>query len=167
LQALERLLAYEEIRQLAAHYAAALDARDLDRLVALFVPDVRVGRHGRGREALRASFDQQLRAIGVSFLLVGGHAIDLESADRASGVVSCKAEIEVSGRWVHQAIQYHDRYARHEDRWLFVRRRHLLVYGQAQRENPLEQPPARWPERHEGRGTVPWELDSWKRFFEK
>ncbi len=42
--AVERLLAYEEIRQLAARYAVATDARDLDALVALFVDDVQVGR---------------------------------------------------------------------------------------------------------------------------
>src|SRR5262249_40565635 len=38
---LERLLAYEEIRQLAARYALAVDARDLDALVELFVDDVK------------------------------------------------------------------------------------------------------------------------------
>ena len=53
----ERLLAHEEIRQLAARYALAIDSRDLDSLVGLFVDDVRVGRDERGREALRASFD--------------------------------------------------------------------------------------------------------------
>ena len=34
----ERLLAYEEIRQLAARYALAVDRRDADTLVGLFVP---------------------------------------------------------------------------------------------------------------------------------
>ena len=54
----ERLLAHEEIRQLASRYALYMDSRDLDRLVALFVPDVRVGRDRVGRDALRANFDR-------------------------------------------------------------------------------------------------------------
>ena len=41
---LERLLACEEIRQLAYRYALATDSRDIDALVDLFVEDVRVGR---------------------------------------------------------------------------------------------------------------------------
>ena len=39
----ERLLAYEEIRQLVSRYAVATDRRDIDALVGLFVDDVRVG----------------------------------------------------------------------------------------------------------------------------
>ena len=42
------LVAHEEIRQLAARYAIALDARDLDTLVGLFVYDVRVGQRQHG-----------------------------------------------------------------------------------------------------------------------
>ncbi len=47
--ALERLTARDEIRQLVYRYALAIDSRDIDLLVSLFVPDVRVGREGRGR----------------------------------------------------------------------------------------------------------------------
>ena len=48
---LDRLVAEAEIRQLVARYAVATDRRDLDALVALFVPDVRVGRDVSGRDA--------------------------------------------------------------------------------------------------------------------
>lgn len=162
---LARLLAYQQIRQLASHYAVALDARDLDRLVALFVPDVRVGREQSGRAALKESFDQQLRSIGVSFLLVGSHAIELENEDEASGVVYCKGEIQDGERWIHQAIQYHDRYARRDGHWYFVRRQHLLVYGLEQPSSPLAQPPADWPKHHHGRGTLPESLATWRQFW--
>lgn len=164
---LARLLAYQEIGQLASHYAVHLDARDLDRLVALFVPDVRVGRTARGHEALRASFDRQLRTVGVSFLHVGTHAIDLQSDDEATGVVYCKAEIQDGERWIHQAIQYHDQYERVDEGWRFVRRQHLLVYGEAQPSNPLQQPPADWPARHDGRGSLPDSLATWQAFWSR
>ena len=109
---LEKLLAFEQIRQLAAHYAVAVDSRDLDALVALFIDDVRVGRDTFGRAALRESFDSSLRGIGVSMLNVGTHAIDLVDADHATGSVYCHGQIQDGDRWIHQMILYRDTYER-------------------------------------------------------
>jgi hypothetical protein len=49
MRVLDQLLAYEQIRQLAARYALAVNMRDLDALVDLFVDDVKAfdGRTGR------------------------------------------------------------------------------------------------------------------------
>lgn len=162
---LTRVIAHQEIQQLAHRYAVAMDARDMDTLVALFVPDVQVGREESGREALRASFDRQLRAVGITFLHVGTHAIDLLDEENATGVVYCRAEIQDGVRWIVQAIQYHDTYARRAGRWYFVRREHLLVYGAELGQNPLTLPPADWPASHTGRGTLPESLPSWRRFW--
>ena len=54
-KAVEQLLAYEAIRQLAARYALALDSRNLDDLVALFVSDVAVGGSATGAAFFNAS----------------------------------------------------------------------------------------------------------------
>ena len=165
----ERLLAIVEIQQLAHRYAVYVDARDLDRLVALFVPDVRVGREKSGHAALRADFDRQLRATGVSFLQVGNHVVDFTDDAHASGVVYCRGEIQEGGRssarWIVQLIQYHDSYARRDGRWLFVRRKHLLVYGAELGQSPLGLPPADWPRSQTGWGSVPASLASWQRFW--
>jgi ketosteroid isomerase-like protein len=165
--ALERLVAHEEIRQLAARYALALDSRDLDTLVGLFVDDVQVGRAEYGREALRASFDASLRAIGVSILNVGTHVIDLVDDDHATGSVYCKGEIQDGDRWIHQAILYRDTYARRDGRWYFVRRIHELWYGAEVGVNPLGLAPANWPEHHDGRGTLPERWDTWRAFWNR
>jgi ketosteroid isomerase-like protein len=162
---LERVVARDEIRQLACRYALAVDERDLDALVALFVPDVQVGRERQGREALRESFEQSLSAIGVSILFVGNHLIDFQDDHHARGVVYCRGQIQDGERWIEQAIQYRDRYERRGDEWLFVRRRHLLWYGVETAERPLDQPPADWPERHVGRGTLPEASDHWRAFW--
>jgi len=162
----ERLWAHEQIRQLAAHYAVAVDSRDLDALVGLFVDDVRVGRDTYGREALRASFDASLRGIGVSMLHVGTHAIDLVDADHATGSVYCLGQIQDGDRWIHQSILYRDTYERRDGTWHFVRRIHELWYGQAVVPNPLDQPPADWPAHHDGRGTVPASWPTWARFWD-
>ena len=160
----ERLIATDEIRQLASRYALAIDSRDLDTLVDLFVEDVRVGEE-RGRTALRRDFGRQLRSIGVSILFVGNHVIDFEDDRQARGVVYCRAEIQEGERWIAQAIQYRDRYERRDGRWLFVRRRHLLWYGSEQQKSPLAQPPADWPRCSTGRGTIPESWETWKRFW--
>lgn len=162
---LQRLVAYEEIRQLAHRYALALDSRDLDALVALFVDDVQVGRDQFGREALRASFDSQLRRVGMSFLLVGGHVIDLIDEDRATGFVHCRAEIQDDDRMFEQRIGYDDTYERRDGRWYFVRRQHRLFYGTYPGENPLDLPPANWPQHHTGKGELPERWESWQRFW--
>jgi ketosteroid isomerase-like protein len=164
LEHVERLLAYEEIRQLAARYARAMDSRDLDGLVALFVDDVRVGRDARGRDALREFFDASLRRIGTSILNVGTHVIDLVDADHATGVVYCRGEIEIADEWIVQAIQYRDDYERREGHWHFVRRRHLLWYGAPLGISPIGLPPANWPEHDVGRGELPEADESWRRF---
>ena len=162
---LERVCARDEIRQLAYRYALAIDSRDLDGLVSLFVPDVRVGGGRQGRDALRAFFDQSLREIGVSILFVGNHLIDFDGPDRARGVVYCRGQIQDGEKWIEQAIQYRDVYARQGGAWLFVRRDHLLWYGVEAAERPLDQEAANWPERHVGRGTLPEDMPSWKAFW--
>ncbi|MEZ4331198.1 MAG: nuclear transport factor 2 family protein [Myxococcota bacterium] len=166
---LERLLAYEAIRQLAARYSVHADARDLDALVALFVPDVRVGRDRSGHEALKADFDRSFRQVGITFLNVGTHLIDLVDADNATGIVYARGEIQDGGpdsdRFIVHAIQYHDTYARRDGRWLFVRRKHFLVYGAELGVNPLSLPPAHWPQSQTGLGSHPHALESWQRFW--
>jgi ketosteroid isomerase-like protein len=160
-----RLLAYEEIRQLAARYALATDSRDLDTLVALFVDDVQVGRDQFGRTALREAFDASLRDVGITILNVGTHVIDLVDDDNAAGHVYCSGEIQAGDRWIHQAILYRDTYQRRDGRWYFVRRRHDLWYGAEVGTNPLTLPPANWPEHHEGIGTVPDVFPTWGFFW--
>jgi len=166
---IERLLAYEEIRQLASRYAIYLDARDVEKLIALFIPDVRVGREKSGHEALRADFGSSLRGIGRSFLQVGNHAIELVDADHATGIVYCRGEIQDGGptsdRWIIQCIQYHDTYERRDGHWLFVRRKHLLVYGAELGTNPLTLAPANWPAHQTGMGSHPDALPTWQSFW--
>jgi hypothetical protein len=164
---LQRLLAFEEIRQLACRYALAIDSRDLDTLVELYVEEVQVDGDRFGRDALRSSFEEKLRGVGITILLVGNHVIDFDDDDHARGVVYCRGEIQDGERWITQAIQYRDRYQRRDGRWYFVGREHLLWYGAELGENPLRLPPANWPQNHTGRGTLPESWESWQRFWGK
>ena len=160
-----RLVAYEEIRQLAARYAVATDARDLDTLVSLFVEDVRVGRELRGREALKEFFTESLRGVGVTILNIGTHQIEFDDMDSARGVVYCRAEVQDGDRWIVQAIQYRDEYSRRAGHWYFVRRKHLLWYGRDVGTNPLGLRLANWPEHHDGWGELPEASPTWAEFW--
>ncbi|MBM4267028.1 MAG: nuclear transport factor 2 family protein [Deltaproteobacteria bacterium] len=161
-----RLVARDEIRQLAYRYALAIDTRNIDTLVGLFVDDVRVGA-AAGHAALRESFEAQLRATGITILFVANHLIDFDDDEHARGVVYCKCEAQNGDRWIHQAIQYRDTYERRAGRWLFVRRRHLLWYGSEVGQNPLALPPANWPESQTGRGTLPESEPTWQEFWRR
>jgi ketosteroid isomerase-like protein len=166
----ERLLAYEEIRQLAARYALAMDARDFAGLAELFVEDFRSWDGGVGRAALAQQFASAFRAGKgghVGFTLIGGHVINLLDADRAHGTVHCLAELGDEERWIRQAIAYEDAYERRDGRWYFAAREHHLFYGVEDEPRPLRQPPAEWPQRIVGRGTVPYAWPSWRAFADE
>ncbi|MSO58903.1 MAG: nuclear transport factor 2 family protein [Ilumatobacteraceae bacterium] len=162
------LIAHEDIRQLASRYAVLLDARNFAAVAELFVPDVRVGSKQVGHDALIANLRQQFSSLGRSILQVTNHVIDVTDADKATGIVSCRAEIEPldsAAVWVVQQIQYHDIYARVDDHWLFVRRKHLLWYGADILQHPNDLPDANWPANHSGKGELPEWYDSWQEWI--
>lgn len=166
---LDRLDAAAQIRQLAVRYAAALDARDLDALVSLFVDDVPVGRGRRGRDALReVFFDAPLRRLGVTILHVGTHVVELDGPDDAHGSVYCRAEMQTGpDTWIAQDIHYGDTYARRDGRWFFVTRDHQLFHGVEFGRRPVGLAPAEWPRRDTGAGTLPAAWPSWQRFWDR
>lgn len=122
---LDRMESLAEIRQLPYRYALSLDSRDMKSLVALFVPDVRVGREETGREALERWFTQVMSKMRTSIHFVGNHIIDFEAADRARGIVYCRDELERPevGEWEIGVLQYWDTYVRADGEWCFERRK--------------------------------------------
>jgi SnoaL-like domain len=158
---IDETVARDEITQLCYRYAWALDSRDLDVLVECFVSD----------STSREFWEESLGGVGVTVLMVTNALIDFEAnaPDDARGVVYCNARVEdppASGRIVEQAIVYFDRYRRGVDgRWRFVGRRHELFWGVEATERPLDQRDANWPESSSGRGTLPYRLETWRRFW--
>lgn len=159
---LRRVADRDEIRQLAYRYAWTLDARDIGGTAELYVPEV--------RDRMLARFERSMSGVGVTVLLVGNHLVDFDAADEAHGLVYCRGYIEPrdgreAGRFVEQAILYRDRYRRCDGAWKFVDRVHELWYGVETAEQPLRQPPADWPEHHQGIGTVPYGEPTWEAFW--
>lgn len=146
LDRIDRLESLDAIRQLPAKYALALDMRDMDAMVGLFEPDVRVGRDATGREALRAYMDRTLRSpfTGTSHH-IGGHIIEFDDPDRAHGIVYSKNEHETGDEWIIMQMMYADDYIRIGGRWHFARRLPLYWYATDLNRPPVGDNKMRWP----------------------
>lgn len=166
-QIIERLEAIEAdlaIRQLAARYAVAVDGRDLDGIVELFVDDVDTGPSGVGRDALREVYRRSLQRFYRSMHHVGGQTIEITGAGTASGRVYCRAEHEVGDRWVIILMCYHDDYERHDGKWLFRRRRPYMWLGSDWLRRPAGPEYVDW----EGQrcAVLPQKLPEWRAFWD-
>jgi ketosteroid isomerase-like protein len=162
---LDRMEALDAIRQLAAKYALAVDMRDIDAIVNLYVEDVRVTKEERGRAALKRSFDGVLRGFTSSVHHIGGHIIEFDDPDSAHGVVYCRCEHEVGDKWVPMYLYYLDLYRRIGGRWFFGRRAVSQIYAVDIAERPTGALKVRWPGRPDRDGTWHAHFPSWESFW--
>jgi ketosteroid isomerase-like protein len=160
-----RLDAIEQIRQLAARYALAVDSRDLETLVQLFIEDVNLGRLGSGRDVLHKDFTRRLRRFTTSIHFVCNHVIDIENPDRATGVVYTRAEHELRGEWIVLALQYWDTYERRDGRWYFARRKAMPWYAIDAADRPNGAIKMRWPDMPHAAPPLPDAWASWGEFW--
>jgi hypothetical protein len=165
LERIDRIESQLAIQQLPPRYALAVDSRDLDAWVDLFIEDVDCGRHGKGREALKRWIDPQLRTFYRSHHQICGHVIDLIDADHASGKVYCRAEHEDRGKWIVMLICYFDTYERRQGRWYFVRRDEQHWYASDIIERPTGPNFQRWPGKEEQAPHLPGRFASWAAFW--
>lgn len=161
-----RIESHLTIQQLPIRYAMAVDGRDVDTWVRLFVPDVRPTKATSGREALHAQIDGMLRTFRRSVHQICGHRVefDPDDPDEASGAVYCRAEHEVGDRWIVMAICYWDDYRRVDGEWLFVRRRERHWYAADINEHPQEVGFDGWGV---GPPKLPEFFPTWQPFWER
>jgi hypothetical protein len=152
------------IQQLAVRYGMAVDERDVDAWLELFVPDVRVGQELVGREALRDFIVPQLRLFYRSVHQIVGHRIELLGDDRATGAVYCRAEHEVGDRWIVIAIRYDDEYRKIDGKWYFARRNDKHWYEADLLARPQDVGLSGWPDAPP-RSRVP-DSTSWTGFWD-
>jgi len=164
---LDQLRSLAEIKMLPARYGLAVDSRDLDALVALFVPDVQVGRDARGREALRAWFATSLSQMRTTVHFIGNHVVDFDDADHAHGVVYCRDELEFPelGEWRVGVLQYWDSYERVDGEWCFERRKFHRWYMVDALSRPGHGVDVRRDEVMLTTHQLPEAFDSWARFW--
>jgi hypothetical protein len=163
---LDRIESHLAIQQLPMRYALAVDSRDIDAWVGLFVDDVDCGRHGVGREALKRFIDPSVRTFYRSHHQLCGHAIDFVDAEHASGKVYCRAEHETRGKWIVMAICYFDTYVRREGAWYFLKRSEKHWYSSDILERPTGPNFQRWDGWGERKATLPHAFPTWRAFWE-
>ena len=161
-----RLEALDEIRQLAAKYAVALDMRDLDAVVNLFVDDVGVPGKRRGRQELRQWYDTEMRhdLLGSAHGPLG-HVIDIHDDDRATGLVYSRNDLETESAWIIELLAYLDAYERRDGRWYFARRTPLFWYQTDITSPPVGPQKMRWPGTTAHEGTFHDAFPSWAAFW--
>jgi hypothetical protein len=127
---MDRMESLAAIQQLPHRYGVAIDSRDMDMMVSLFAPDIRVGRDQVGREALRAWYTRTMSTAGPSCHFIGNHVVDFDDADHAHGIVYCRDELDhpQDGEWVVGMLQYWDDYERVDGEWCFRRRKFHRLY---------------------------------------
>ncbi|HEY2565628.1 MAG TPA: nuclear transport factor 2 family protein [Acidimicrobiales bacterium] len=127
---LDRMESLAAIRQLPHRYGVAIDSRDMDMMVDLFVPDVRVGKEEFGRDALKRWYTATMSTPKASCHFVGNHVVDFDDADHAHGIVYCHDELEQPerGEWAQGMLQYWDTYLRVDGEWYFERRKFHRLY---------------------------------------
>jgi len=127
---MDRLESLADIQQLPHRYAVAIDSRDMDMLVDLFVPDVRVGPDEAGREALKRWFTVTMSRHRSSCHFVGNHVVDFQGPAEATGIVYCHDELDHPDdhEWAQGQLQYWDTYRRIDGEWYFERRKFHRLY---------------------------------------
>lgn len=145
LERIDRIEAHQAIQQLAVKYAMAVDARDVDAWLGMFVNDIDCGRRGKVREALRTFIEPAVRDFYPTVHSITGHAIDEISGDHASGRVYCRAEHEFGDLWIVMTCVYYDTYERRDRIWYLARREEDFFYTCDVLERPQEVGFARWP----------------------
>ena len=164
---LDRMESLADIRQLPYRYALALDSRNMDALVDLFVPDVRVGRDESGRDALKRWFTKTMSRMKTSVHFVGNHIIDFDDADHAQGIVYCRDELErpEAKEWEIGMLQYWDSYVRVDGTWYFQRRRFHRWYIVDALTRPAHGAGVNTGEESLSTHQLPEAFASWDRFW--
>jgi hypothetical protein len=163
-----RLAAVEarlDIGQLPIRYALAVDGRDVDAWVGLFEPDVDMGRHGRGRDALKAYITPQLQTFYRCQHQICGHRVELLTETRARGKTYCRAEHEVGGRFIVMAICYDDEYTCVGGEWFFARRKEQHWYSADVLERPQDVDFESWHE-EASLPPLPHAFPTWSSFWD-
>lgn len=165
-----RIEAQLAIQQLPIRYALAVDGRDLDGLVNLFVDDVDCGRRGKGRAALKDFYGSAgvLQGFYRSIHQICGHEVTLIDEDNAEGKVYCRAEHEDGDHWVVMAICYFDTYQRQNGHWYFRRRNEQHWYSTDWEQRPGNPQWQNWPGKYTEahfQPKLPGNFSQWQSFW--
>ena len=127
-----QLLDREQLRDLVARYALAVDDHDLATLRTMFHPDAVFDRDGHlahGWTEIAETLGASMRGFRRMVHTPHAAVVELTGPDAATGASSGHAEL-VTGRGVAvAAYRYADEFVRHEGCWVFARRAVSFLYA--------------------------------------
>ncbi len=154
----DRLSSVHEIQQLVYRHAYSIDSCDLALFQSLWAETETALEPPYADYHSARSPRIAFEGRGPSMIAIANHLIDFDGPHDAHGTVYGLVQTDWSGKFLEQAVIYQDRYVRVEEQWLFLNRKHLLLYGAERSANPFAQPPANWPANQIGLGTATDEI---------
>ena len=130
------LVDIEALRRLPQLYSRAIDARDFDRVAALFHPDATIdGARGsmaatawvEGLRAAPSAFAQSMHVLGDPLIDLAPGA-DEATMDTYATVYQLRDQGEVDPELL-LGIRYTDDVVRHDGRWLISRRTSTMLWS--------------------------------------
>ena len=140
MDAIERLLAVEEIKKLKARYFKHLDFKEWDALAGLFTPDACIDYRGHARDLAENHGRSGMEPSPENWVFTGGRAvtaflspllvdvisvhhghdpqISVLDSDSATGFWALYDRLESAGDVFHGYGHYHERYRRVAGTWL-------------------------------------------------
>jgi uncharacterized protein (TIGR02246 family) len=129
----------DEILDLVATYAQAVDDRDIERILTVFTPDARLDFVGgaisaAGHDGIRDAFEQAFRRPEMAAPATSTHlmantlvTIDGNTAHAETQAVAYHAS-RATGTVVTRGLRYRDVLRRVDDRWLIAHRVHRSLW---------------------------------------
>lgn len=137
----------QAIEGLVAVYCVAIDDKDWDLLPTLYADDASLG-DVVGRDAVVDAIRSVRETYGRTVHSPHSVLIRLESDQRARGLVTSHAELDIAGELVVCHIRYYDSYVKERGDWKFLRRDLKFLYAMpwAQLGESLRHDrPVQWP----------------------
>lgn len=129
---LAALLDREQMRDLVARYAFAVDDHDLATIATMFHPEAVFDRDGhcaRGWPEIAETLAASMRGFRRMLHTPHANVVELTGPDAGRGISSGHAELVTSRGVLLAAYRYADQYARHDGRWCFTRRQVRFIYA--------------------------------------
>ncbi|MEV0945153.1 nuclear transport factor 2 family protein [Rhodococcus sp. NPDC049939] len=132
MDALQRLVAKDAIRDLAANYALAVDDHDIEALIAMFADDAMfevAGTTLRGHDEIRGFYVASMERYHTMLHTPEIHVVTIADDNHATGIMTGHAELAVHDTLMMSAYRYRDRYLRSNGTWQFSSRAVSFMYS--------------------------------------
>ncbi|WP_420748979.1 nuclear transport factor 2 family protein [Rhodococcus sp. O3] len=168
--AIAKLVAKDEIRDLAGRYALAVDDHDIESVLSMFTDDgvfEVAGRALQGRDEIRPFYVDSMDRYHTMLHTPEIHLVTLLDDSQATGIMTGHAELAVHDTLMLTAFRYRDRYTKVDGRWLFERRSVSFMYAlpfESMASSFRTTKRIRWPQTRYSDADYPESASTWNTY---